>query len=394
MDQQLIDHFVEQFDHHDPRLGEDPDEVCEALLERAPVTWTDKHGGFWVVSDYENAKYVLQDAKTFTNEDGVRVPKGEDTPPLPPLEMDPPHHAKFRNILAPAFSPRSINAMESRIRQLTNDLIDKFESKGECEFVEDVAAPLPTGIFTQMMGLPIEDAPKFYEWKNVILHESRTSEDYEASARATGEVMAYLKEILDARRVEPRDDIATQIVQAEGEGEGIEEDELIRMAFLLFLGGLDTVTAALSSTFTHLATHPEDRDRLVKEPDLIPTAVEEFLRRDSVILIGRAVKEDVEVAGNQMKAGDRVLVNTIAANRDGAQFPNADKVVLDREVNRHVTFGLGPHRCVGSHLARLEMQIVLEEMHRRLPGFRIKDGFVPKRYMNQVAGVEELQLTW
>ena len=166
------------------------------------------------------------------------------------------------------------------------------------------------------------------------------------------------------------------------------------MAFLLFLDGLDTVTAAMSSTFTYLATHPEARDRLANDPDLIPTAVEEFLRRDAVILIGRAVKEDVVLGGQQMKAGDRILVNTVAANRDGAQFPDADQVLLDREANRHVTFGLGPHRCVGSHLARLELQIVIEEMLRRLPGFRLKDGFVPKRYMNQVAGVEEIQLTW
>ncbi|WGL54155.1 cytochrome P450 [Nocardioides sp. BP30] len=394
MDQQLIDHFVEHFDHHDPRLGADPDEVCEALLERAPVAYSDKHGGFWVVSDYESSKRVLQDAKVFTSEEGVRVPRGEDTPPLPPIEMDPPLHSKFRSILAPAFSPRSINALEPRIRALTNDLIDAFEASGSCDFVEDLAAPLPTGIFTQIMGLPIEDAPRFYAWKNVILHESRTDEDYESAARATGEVMAYLKQILDERRVNPQDDIATQIVQAEGAGESITEEELVRMAFLLFLGGLDTVTAALSLTFTYLATHPDDRDRLVKDPDLIPTAIEEFLRRDAVILIGRVAREDVEVGGQQMKAGDRILVNTIAANRDGAQFADADEVQLDREANRHVTFGLGPHRCVGSHLARLEMQVVLEEFHRRIPTYRLAEGFTPTRHMNQVAGVEELRLAW
>jgi cytochrome P450 len=394
MDQQLIDHFIEHFDHHDPRLGSDPAEVFEQMRDRAPVAHTDKQGGFWVVSDYDNAKLVLQDAKVFTSEQGVRVPKGEETPPLPPIEMDPPRHNKFRNILAPAFSPRSINSLEPRIRALTNDLIDRFESKGECEFIEDLAAPLPTGIFTQLMGLPIEDADMFYAWKNIINHESRTEEDYGSAARATGEAMAYLKEILDARRVDPQDDIATQIVQADAAGGGLEEDELLRMAFLLFLGGLDTVTSALSFSFAHLATHPEDRDRLVKEPDLVPTAVEEFLRRDAVILIGRVAAEDVEVGGHTIRAGDRILVNTVAANRDGAEFDDADQTRLDREVNRHLTFGMGPHRCVGSHLARLEMQIVLEEFHRRIPGYHLPEGYVVHRHLNQVAGIDELRLTW
>lgn len=392
MDQQLIDQFVEHFDHHDPRLGSDPDKVFAQLLERAPVAYSDKQGGFWVVSGYDDVKRILQDATVFSSAHGVRVPKGEETPPLPPIEMDPPVHAKFRNILAPAFSPRSINALEPRIRALTNDLIDAFEAKGECEFITDLAAPLPTGIFTQLMGLPIEDAQMFYAWKNVINHESRTEEDYDAAARATGEAMAYLKEILDARRANPQDDIATQIVEAEGGT--INEDELLRMAFLLFLGGLDTVTSALSFSFAHLATHPEDRDRLVKEPDLIPTAVEEFLRRDAVILIGRVATEDVEVGGRLIKAGDRILCNTVAANRDPAQFPDAEQTLLDRDVNRHVTFGMGPHRCVGSHLARLELQIVLEEFHRRIPGYRLPEGYVVKRHLNQVAGIDELKLVW
>jgi cytochrome P450 len=394
MDQALIDHFVEHFDHHDPRLGADPAELFDQMLDRAPVVHSDRHGGFWVVSDYEDMKYILQNPQIFTSEKSVRVPAGEETPPLPPIEIDPPRHAKFRTMLAPAFSPRSINALEPRIRALTNDLIDQFEIKGRCEFIEDLAAPLPTGIFTQIMGLPIEDAEIFYRWKNVINHESRTDDDPGAAARATGEAIAYLKEILDARRTDPKDDIATELVQAQLDGEPIEEEEMLRMAFLLFLGGLDTVTSALSFSFAHLVQNPQHRDRLVADPAIIPSAVEEFLRRDAIIVIGRVANEDVEIGGFPIKAGDRILLNSIAANRDWRQFPEPDEVQLDREPNRHVSFGMGPHRCVGSHLARLELRIVLEEFHRRIPNYRLPDGYVVHRHLNQVAGIDELPLVW
>lgn len=394
MDQALIDHFVEHFDHHDPRLGADPAALFDQMLSRAPVVHSDRHGGFWVVSDYENMKFILQNPALFTSEKSVRVPAGEETPPMPPIEIDPPRHAKFRSILAPAFSPRSVNALEPRIRALTTDLIDRFIDTHRCEFVSDLAAPLPTGIFTQIMGLPIEDADMFYRWKNVINHESRTDDDPDAAGRATQEAIAYLKEVLDARRADPKDDIATELVRAQLDGEPIEEDEMLRMAFLLFLGGLDTVTSALSFAFAHLVTHPEHRDALVAEPDLIPTAVEEFLRRDAVIVIGRVATEDVVLSGQTIKAGERILCNSIAANRDWRQFPEPDQVLLDREPNRHVTFGMGPHRCVGSHLARLELRIVLEEFHRRIPGYRLPTDYVVQRHLNQVAGIDELPLVW
>jgi cytochrome P450 len=394
VDSALVHHFVEHFDHHDPRLGRDPDELFDAMLEQCPVAHSDRHEGFWVVSGYDETKFILQNPQLFTSEKSVRVPAGEETPPLPPIEIDPPRHAKYRSVLAPAFSPRSVNALEDRIRGLTAGLIDTFIGDKRCELVADLAAPLPTGIFTQIMGLPIEDAQQFYAWKNIINHESRTENDPDAAGRATREAIAYLKTVLDARRAEPMDDIATQLVQAELGGEPIEEDEMLRMAFLLFLGGLDTVTSALTFAFGHLATSPGDRNRIASDPDIIPSAVEELLRRDAVIMIGRVASEDVEVGGHQIKAGERILCNSIAANRDPRQFPDPQQVQLDRVPNRHVSFGMGPHRCVGSHLARLELRIVIEEFHKRIPDYRLADGFEIHRHLNQVAGIDALPLVW
>jgi len=394
VDSALVTHFVEHFDHHDPRLGQDPDGLFDVMVGQCPVAHSDRHGGFWVVSGYDETKFILQNPQLFTSAQGVRVPAGEETAPMPPLEVDPPQHAKYRTVLAPAFSPRSIGALEPQMRGLTASLIGNFLDNKKCELVADLAAPLPTGIFTQIMGLPIEDADQFYTWKNIINHESRTDNDPDAAGRATRETIGYLKTVLDARRAEPKDDIATQLVQAQLEGEPIEEDEMLRMAFLLFLGGLDTVTSALTFAFAHLASNAADRHRIATDPAIIPSAIEELLRRNAVIMIGRVAAEDVEVGSHQFKAGDRILCNSIAANRDGRQFPEPDQVLLDREPNRHVSFGMGPHRCVGSHLARLELRIVLEEFHRLIPDYRLQEGFEIHRHLNQVAGIDALPLVW
>ncbi|MFD7880620.1 cytochrome P450 [Streptomyces sp. NPDC059766] len=395
MDTALINHFVEHFDHHDPRLHGDPSALWNVFLDKEPVAWSDVYGGFWLVNDYDSARFVLQNADVFTNTVSINVPpSGHDTPKMVPIEMDPPEHTKYRRIMAPAFSPQSINKLEPRIRELCNMLIDTFIDKGGCEFVRDFAAPLPTTLFTQIMGLPIEDVEKFYRWKNIINHEGRSSNDMDAVAKAAREVIAYLKEIFDARRENPQDDIATQLVQAQLDGDAIPEEDMLSMGFLLFLGGLDTVTAALGFAFGHLATTPEHRDLLIREPELIPSAVEEFLRRDAVILPGRVATQDVELQGKQIKAGDLLLVNTVAANRDFREFDRPAEFQLDREANRHLTFGVGPHRCVGSHLARIELTVAIEEFLRRVPDFRLAEGATLARHMNQVVAFEDVQLAW
>jgi cytochrome P450 len=395
MDSALVEHFVEHFDHHDPRLGEDPAPVFQEMLARCPVAHSDQHGGFWVLSSYDSVRYVLQHPELFTNEQSVTVPGVRDeATALPPLEMDPPRHAGYRSVIAPAFAPKGVWPLEEKIRSICNALIDRFAERGSCELISELAAPFPTTIFTELMGLPAEDADRFWAWKNTILHNSNSDEARSETAAASAAAMDYLASVLAARRKEPQDDIATALVQAQAEGVMVSEDEMVRMAFLLFLGGLDTVTGAIGFSFAHLSQHLDLRDRLVTDPSLIPAAVEEMLRYEPVILIGRVASEDAELEGKLIRQGDRVLCNTVAANRDPSKFPDPEIVDFDRASNRHLTFGVGPHRCVGSHLARLELRIIFEEFHRRIPNYRLAEGHRIHRHLNQSAGIDSLPLVW
>lgn len=394
MEPDVVKHFVQHFDHHDDRLANEPLPVSTAMREQCPVAHSDQHGGFWVVSEYEDARFIMQHPELFTSEKSVRVPTGPKTRPLPPIEYDPPRHAKYRSLISKAFSPRNIGAMEPKIRKVCDMLIGKFQDNGGCELVADLAAPLPTTIFTEMMGLPLEDAERFYRWRNLINHQAHEGEGAISAGEAMAETMDYLKAILEDRRVSPRDDIATALIDAQIDGEPISEDDLIHLAFLLFLGGLDTVTSAISFAFFHLAQRPDLRQQILDDPAIIPNAVEELLRYEAVIIVGRAVAQDTEIRGCPVQEGERVLINSIAVNRDPKQFDDPDAIDFTRENNRHLTFGVGPHRCVGSHLARLELRVVLEEFHSRIPHYRLAEGKQVHRHLNQVAGIDALQLVW
>lgn len=395
MDATLVEYFVEHFDHHDERLGADPAPVFREMLSKCPVAHSDQHGGFWVISSYDSVRYVLQHPELFTNEQSVTVPGVRDeSHALPPLEIDPPRHTGYRSVVAPAFAPKGVWPLENNIRAVCNTLIDAFVERGACELISELAAPFPTTIFTQLMGLPTEDAARFWAWKETILHNSNSDEDRAETAKASAEAMEYLASVLAARRKEPKEDIATALVEGQSEGVMVSEDEMVRMAFLLFLGGLDTVTGAIGFSFAYLSQHPDQRDRLVADPSLIPAAVEEMLRFEPVILMGRVASEDVELEGQLIRKGARVLCNTVAANRDPSRFPASEDVDFDRESNRHLTFGVGPHRCVGSHLARLELRIIFEEFHRRIPNYRLAQGQGIHRHLNQSAGIDSLPLVW
>lgn len=394
LDPALVEHFVEHFDHHDARLGADPFAVSTAMRERCPVAHSDVHDGFWVVSNYDDARAIMQDPKVFTSAKGARIPAGGKHRPLPPLETDPPDHAKFRGLIAKAFSPRNINALEPKIRKLCDMLIGQFHAKGECDLIADLAAPLPTTIFVEMMGLPLEDAEKFHTWATLINHQAHAGDTAMSAGEAQRQTLEYLAGLIEARKADPQDDIMSALLDAVVDDEPIDPEDMLYMTFLLFLGGLDTVTSAMSFMFQHLAERPDLRQQILDDPTVIPKAVEEFLRYEPVIMIGRGVTEDVELSGCPVKADDRVLINSIAANRDPAQFENPEDIDFSRDANRHLTFGVGPHRCVGSHLARLELKIVLEEFHARIPHYEIKPGATPTRHMNQVNGLDSLPLTW
>ncbi len=394
-DRQLIDRLVDNFDHHDPQLGGCFDAVYSEMLEKCPVAHSDEHGGFWTLSSYETVHYALQHYELFSTAPSVTIPAGlGQHRPLLPMEVDPPIQSRYRALLLPVFSPARMKAIEGEIREVADSLIDGFIDDGECEFVADFAEKLPTTIFTEMMGLPLDQGPRFHAWKNTLLHGHHDDPDGSVRRRAGQELNEYLHALLAERKQSPGDDIISTLHAAEVDGVRLTDDEILDMTYLLFLAGLDTVASSLGLHFLTFAQRPDLRQQLIDDPSLVPLAVEEMLRIESLVLAGRTATQDVEIGGHMIRQGEKVLINTVAANRDPAVFDDPHQIRFDRGRTRHIAFGVGPHRCAGSHLARLELSIAYELWHRRIPNYRLREGFVPHRYASSVAGVDALPLVW
>jgi cytochrome P450 len=394
-DRRLIEELVRDFDHHDPRLGGCFEAVYSQMREQCPVAHSDKHGGFWTLSSYETVHYAMQHYELFATAPSVNIPAGlGQRRPLLPMEVDPPVQSRYRALLLPVFSPGRMKSIEGRIREVADSLIDGFIDDGQCDFVADFAEPLPSVIFTEMMGLPLDQAPRFHDWKNTLLHGHHDDPDGQIRARAGQELNEYLVSLLEERKLVPGEDIISTLHAAEVDGDKLTDEEILDMTYLLFLAGLDTVASSLGLHFLHFAQRAHLRDQLVNDPAIIPLAVEEMLRVESLILAGRTATQDVEIEGQLIRKGDRVLINTVAAGRDPEVFDDPDEIRFDRGRSRHVAFGVGPHRCAGSHLARIELAIAYEHWHRRIPEYRIKDGVTIARHASSVAGISALPLVW
>jgi cytochrome P450 len=390
-----VEYFAAHFDHHHPAFGQDPWPVYEKMQSRCPITWSDNYGGFWVVTGFDEARYVWQHADLFATQPSVSVPHGlGNKRPMLPIEVDPPLHTKHRMLLAPVFAPNRISAMEPKIRQICDELIDAFIGRKECEFVTELAQPFPTRIFVDLLGLPQEEARQFRDWNYTILHGQHADPSGASRATAGAQARARLAEIRDERRRERRDDILSILVDSEIDGQKLDDEEILDHAFLLFLAGLDTVQGAMGFQFMFLSQHLEYRDRLVAEPGLIPRAIEELLRWEGINTSGRNVTRDCEYAGVSMKEGDPIVIVNRIADRDPKVFASPGDVDFARDPKGTLAFGAGPHRCIGSHLARLEFRIVHEHMHRRIPTYRLKPGHIVKIHGGNVAGVDALPLVW
>lgn len=328
----------------------------------------------WYLLGYQQMKLALQDSGTFSSQKDP----GKKTSAafgLIPGEIDPPVHRKYRSILNPLFSPPRIATKEPDIRAFCAELIDGVLESGSCEFMSEFAFLYPTSIFLGMLGLDVARCGEFVEYTHRFTRPETDSDrrDVEAS------IDAILHELFKQRRRGPQDDLASHLLRAEIDGRPLAEDELLSIGRLLFIAGLDTVAATLGWSFLHLASRPGDRAALVARPELVPTAVEEFLRYYSVITSSRTLTEDTTMNGCPMHAGDTIIIPIAPANRDTTEYERGDEFVIDRAPNRHVGFGLGPHRCLGSHLARTELRVALEEWHARIPEYSIcEPGWAPK----------------
>ncbi|HVU72655.1 MAG TPA: cytochrome P450 [Mycobacteriales bacterium] len=344
---------------------------------------------FWMFTTMEDIRSAFQHHERFSNT-AIVIGQPEPLFQLIPEMLDPPLHTTWRQLLAPTFSPAAVNALEPRVREVMGEILDDVAPKGRCDFIAEVALRLPNTVFMGIMGLPVSDAAQFQVWEKAMLHNVLGDE---VSVATMLEVVGYFVELIAQRREDPRDDLVSRALTWQIDGEPIRDQDLLAMCLLLFMAGLDTVAMQLSYAFLHLARHDDDRRRLVADPSLIPRATEEFVRYYSFVTPGRKVVQDGTHNGCPVKAGQMVYLPTPAANRDPQAFADADRFILDREVNPHIGFGAGPHRCLGSHLARKEMHIALQMWHERVPDYRVGD-WEPIVEHGALIGLDNLPLAW
>ncbi|HEY7072056.1 MAG TPA: cytochrome P450 [Acidimicrobiales bacterium] len=302
--------------------------------------------------------------------------------PLIPLQIDPPAQRKFRKILDPLFSPQRMRRLEEPITALVNELIDAFVDEDEIDFTREFSIPFPSRVFLTLFGLPIEELPRFLAMKDGIIrpdhvvgHE-RGHPETDAHQQATADsIYEYFEGLLDERASVRRDDLLSEFLDAQIDGDRLGREDILDICFLFLIAGLDTVSASLDCFYGHLAEHPEERRKLVEDPELIAPIVEELLRWETPVMgAARVATCDSEVGGQPVSAGEQVMVLLGAANLDDRETADAGTVRWDREANRHLAFGGGVHRCLGSHLARVELRVALREWHRRIPDYRVRPG--------------------
>ncbi len=395
--QQLRPHvdpaLVRPFDYHSaPEFLADP----FAAFDRTRgdrIFYSTAHGGYWVLTRADDIREAFQHPETFSSRE-FNIPSGVYPRTLRPLALDPPDHGKYRQPLAPLFAPASVARREPAVRAICRDLVSGFAADGSCDVLASLARPFPTAVFVSMLGLPVAQAAEFEEWNHDLLH---AYDDPGAREAAAKKILSYLDELVARRMAEgpiAEDDILSVLLRATVDDRPLDHEELVDYAFMLFIAGLDTVTAMLGFSLQCLATRPDLQDRLVDTPELVPSAVEELVRAHAIVNTARVVGHDVDFAGVSMKAGDRVLLATALASRDPSEFADADQIVIDREVNRHVAFGAGPHRCLGSHLARLEMRITIEELHRQIRSYRLSPDAPVTVHGGGVLGIDRLPIEW
>ena len=388
---------------YDPAYKTDPHKRILDLVENAPpIFWTPRNGGHWMIMSHAGNFEAARDTETFSSEviphaqiEEILASLPPDTPHIPrayPINIDPPLHAKYRQPVQGVFSPKTINALKDSIRTLAGELIDEIVDKGECEFMEAVAEPLPVQVFLKMLGLPLE---KFHIYRKLVKdHLSAASGDASSAIARLQDVAAAMRDTILERRDDPRDDIISLLWTVKIDGEPTTLEDITNYGVLMFIAGLDTVMQGMGHGVRHMALDLALQDELRANPARISDATEELLRRYTFTVPPRRVNKDVVFEGVQMKKDDRAMLFLPAADLDPKEFPNADHFELNRDGKPHIAFNAGPHRCLGSHLARVELNILYEEVLARLPQFRIDPDRPAKFNGGHVVGVEELYLVW
>ena len=373
-----VDDWATDYDVLDPEYVRNPYPVWDELRTGCPVARSDRWGGSFMPTRYADVAAVAHDVEHFSSRDVGVVGGGSEVEVegmpeigLPPIDSDPPVHGWARRLILPWFSHNRVEGYEQMTRDLCNELIDSIIAKGHGDVAQDYAQRIPVRVISWMLGVPAELSDTFTEWVRDTLEFGH---DPERSVPAWNAIATFFFGALEERKVNPGTDLVSDLLKAEVEGAPVPDIHILGTLALALVAGVDTTWSGIGSAMWHLATHDADRQRLVDEPELIPTAIEELLRAYSPVTMARIVASDTEIAGCPVKAGDRVLLSFAAANRDPAAFEQADEIVIDRAQNRHIAFGVGIHRCAGSNLARMELRVAVETWLQRIPDFRLADG--------------------
>jgi cytochrome P450 len=390
--------WASDYDVLDARYVADPFPIWDELRTTCPIAHTDRRGSTWMPTRYQDVTAIAHDVEHFSSQEVSVIPFDGEEPEepilpygLPPISVDPPIHTWTRRLLLPWFSHRRVEGYEAMTRALCARLIDGFAAEGHADAAADYAQQIPVRVIAHILGVSPDLSDTFTEWVRDVLE---FADDPERRVHGVEGLLNYFIAEIAKRRAEPGEDLLSELLRTEVDGAPLEESMVLGSAALVLIAGVDTTWSAIGSSLWHLATHPEDRRRLVGDPEVMSLAVEELLRAYSPVTMARLVSSDIDYAGCPMKAGDKILMNFPAANRDPEVFEHADTVVLDRAHNRHVAFGSGIHRCAGSNLARMELRVALEEWLRRIPEFRVADGAEVTWAGGQVRGPRRLPVVF
>ena len=380
-----------------------PHEAFRMLRQHAPVFWHKEANGpgFWAVTKYHDVVAVSRDPRTFSSaKKGVftfdPVPEDLERMQLMMLNMDPPKHTKLRALVNKGFTPRMVAYLEPRLRARANDIIDAVATKGQCDFVSEVAAELPLQAIAELMGIPHADRHMVFNWTNRLIgfDDPEFQASWDDAKLAAAEMYMYANQLAAERRNRPGDDLVSVLMNAEVEGERLTELEFDLFFVLLAVAGNETTRNLISGGLLALIEHPGQRARLLTNASLMPTAVEEMLRWVSAVIeFRRTAARDTELHGQKIREGDKVIIYYISANRDDEVFPEPDRFDIGRTPNDHLAFGIGEHFCLGSNLARLEIRVLFEELLRRLPDIELA-GPVDRLRSSLINGIKRMPVTF
>lgn len=399
---------VVDFDHHSDEFNLNELAFNAELRQKCPVAWNENYGGFWFLTSYDAVSQTARDGDTFAHKyepnaaDGVDyqgemgVPRPEGQPALGIGEVDGPYHQALRHALAPFFSPGAVQKMRPFMEQSAHWFLDQRIGDGQMDLVLDYASPVPAILTMKLMGLPYDTWQRYANLFHSVMAVPQDSPEY---GEAIAEVPAMMQGVLEfaaTRRAEARDDLTSFLIQFEFDGKRLDDAQLLNILWNLIAGGVDTTTSQTALTLRHLGTNPELRQQLIDHPELHRTATDEFLRYFSVNQqLSRTVTRDVVLGGQHFRRNDRVVISWLGANHDEQEFERPDEIVLDRAPNRHVAFGLGPHRCIGSHLARLMSGVMVKAALDRIPDYQIDLGGVHEYLGNpSMTGLGKLPVTF